>query len=81
MGFENFTFKGVTMFWDALCGAGRVYAINDKYMKLKYDPRVMFAMTEWKQIPNQLDRVAQVVLAANLVTTQRRRQGVTTGIA
>ena len=81
MGFENFSFKGITMFWDNLCGAGRMYAINDKYMKVRYDPRVQFAMTEWKQIPNQLDRVAQIVWAGNLVMTQRRRQGVLTGVA
>jgi len=81
LGFENFSFKGVTMFWDALCAAGRMYALNTKYMKIKYDPRVEFSMTEWKQIPNQLDRVAQVVWAGNLVSTQRRRQGVLTGLA
>lgn len=80
MGFENFTFKGITMFWDNLCPATNVYAPNTKYLKLKYDPRVEFAMTEWKQIPNQLDRVAQVVWAGNLLSSQRRRQGVLTGV-
>jgi hypothetical protein len=81
LGFENFKFKGCTMFWDDQVSSGRIYMLNTKYLKLKYDPRVNFAMTEWKQIPNQLDRVAQIVFAGNLCTTQRRRQGVLTGMA
>jgi hypothetical protein len=81
VGFQNFSFKGITMFWDAQVVAGRVYAINTKYLVLKYDPRVNFAMTEWKTLPNGLDREAQIVFAGNLCSTQRRRQGVLTGVA
>jgi len=80
-GFENFSFKGITLFWDGTVPAGQMYALNSRYLTVKYDPRVEFAMTEWKQIPNQLDRVAQIVWAGNLCSSQRRRQGVLTGLA
>ena len=44
---------------------------------MKYDPSVFFDMTSWKDIPDQInDRVAQVVLAGNLVTSRRRVHGV-----
>lgn len=79
--FENFMFKGTPITWDPVTAAGNVYALNDKYLKFYYDPDAEFAATEWKPIPNQIDRAMQIVLAANLVTLQRRRQGVLTGVA
>lgn len=81
-GFENFMFKGTPITWDPITASGNVYALNDKYMKLYYDPDAEFTMTDWKPIPNQVgDRVAQIVFAGNLVTMQRRRLGVLTGVA
>lgn len=75
VGFENFMFKGKPITWDPVVTAGEILALNDKYISLYYDPDAEFAMTEWKQIPNQLDRAAQIVFAGNMVTSQRRRQG------
>lgn len=81
-GFENFMFKGVPFTWDPKTPSGNVYALNNKYLYLTYDPDAEFAMTDWKPIPNQVgDKTCQIVLAANLCTSQRRRQGVLTGVA
>src|SRR5262245_29715795 len=80
-GFENFKFKGITITWDPKTPAGRLYWLNDKYLNLLYDPDVDFAMTNWKDIPGQIDRAAQVVFAGNLTVMQRRRQGVLFNLA
>jgi len=80
-GFENFKFKGITITWDPKTPAGRLYWLNDKYFQFLYDPDVNFAMTDWKFIPGQLDRSAQVVFAGNPTVMQRRRQGVLLGLA
>jgi len=55
--------------------------MNERYLELVIDEGSDFEMTDWKPIPNQLDRTAQVVLRADLVTSNRRMQGVMTAIA
>jgi hypothetical protein len=75
-GFTNIEFKGIPMVWSPAC-TGRMYFLNSRYMKFRYDPQMFFDMTEWKAIPNQInDRVAQTVTAGNLVTGRRRCHGV-----
>ena len=37
---------------------------------------MFFDMTEWKPVPNQLKRAAQIVTACNMITTMRRSSGV-----
>jgi hypothetical protein len=80
-GFEALAFKGAAMTWSPSCPAGNAYFLNERYMELVVESNSDFVMTDWKPIPNQLDRVAQVVLMANLVVSNRRMQGVLTGIA
>lgn len=87
-GFQNIEFRGIPMVWSpqvaptngaALSGVntGRLYCINSRYLKFKYDPSMNFDMTNWKEIPTQInDRVAQIVLAGNLMTGRRRSHGV-----
>jgi len=38
-------------------------------------------MTEWKSIPNQLDRVAQIVWKGNVISSRRASLGVLKSIA
>jgi hypothetical protein len=47
---------------------------------MKIDSKADFDMTEWKYIPNQLDRVAQVVTRLELVCRNCRMQGLISGI-
>lgn len=81
MGFEVLRFKGSGMTFSnhASFPAGRNYLLNERYLELVIDAGSEFEMTEWKPIPDQLDRVAQVVLRANLVANNRRMQMVITG--
>jgi hypothetical protein len=75
-GFENIKFKGTPWVWSPSCGS-RVYALNTKYIKVKYDPMMFFSMTEWKPIPAQVnDRAAQVISAMSMCMSRRRCQGV-----
>lgn len=76
-GFENIAFKGVPMVWTPAVAATRMYFLNSRFMKFKYDPAMFFDMTEWKPIPDQVnDRAAQVITAGNLATSRRRVHGV-----
>lgn len=76
-GFENVQFKGIPMIWSPACANTRMYFLNTRFIRFKYDPMMFFDMTEWKAIPEQVnDRAAQVVTAGNLVTGRRRTHGV-----
>ena len=76
-GFENIEFKGVPMIWSPTVAATRMYFLNTKFLKFKFDPSMNFDMTEWKAIPDQVnDRAAQIILAGNLMTGRRRVHGV-----
>ena len=76
-GFENIQFKGIPMVWSPACANTRMYFLNTRFLKFKFDPMMNFDMTEWKPIPEQVnDRAAQIMLAGNLMTSRRRCQGV-----
>lgn len=79
--FEYVNFKGKPVIWSAQCTAGYIYFLNDRYISLKIDPAINFQPTEWKNIPNQLDRVMQIVCKLNLVASRRKSLGVLTGNA
>lgn len=74
-------FKGVPIAWSSQCTAGYLYFLNSDYIGLNVDPDINMTMTEWKVIPNQLDRVAQIVWKGNLIASRRASLGVLTGIA
>jgi hypothetical protein len=75
-GFENIKFKGTPWIWSPSC-TGRIYALNTKFLKLKYDPMMFFQMTEWKPIPNQVnDRAAQIISAMAMTMSRRLCHGV-----
>lgn len=76
MGFHNISFKGIPMIWSPSCGT-RMYFLNTNYLKYKYDPRMFFDMTAWKDIPEQVnDRVAQIAISGSFTTSRRKVMGV-----
>jgi hypothetical protein len=75
-GFEALRYKGAAVVFSPSSPSAKFYMLNERYLKLKYEATAYFDMTDWKPIPNQLDRVAQVVLQANMVTNNRRMHGV-----
>jgi len=80
LGFQSFSYKGANMYYSPQCPTGYMYFLNLKYLKLKIDQKADFDMTEWKAIPNQLDRVAQIVTRLELVCRNCRMQGVIANI-
>ncbi len=80
LGFQSFSFKGANMYYSPQCPTGYMYFLNLKYLKTKIDSKADFEMTEWKSVPNQLDRVAQIVTRLELVCRNCRMQGLIGGI-
>jgi len=75
LGFTSQTFKGATMVWSPNTTAGDMMMLNTDYIKCKYRPNLWYAMSEWKSIPNQMDRVAHIISAGNMISNQLRRHG------
>lgn len=75
-GFDNLTFKGKPLVWAPSNPEGTMYFLNSRYLEWVADEFANFEMTEWKYVQNSLDRAAQVVVAGNLVTNNRRMLGV-----
>ena len=74
--FENVLFKGRPVVWSPSCPAGSMYFLNDRYLEWVADEAINFEMTDWKPAQNNLDRVAQIAVAGNLICSARSRQGV-----
>lgn len=79
--FLQTSWKGIPLIWSSQCPSGRMYMLNSQFIALNIDPQINFVATEWKSIPNQLDRVMQIIIKAELVTTRRKSLGVLTSIA
>jgi hypothetical protein len=54
----------------------RVYMLDTDHIYAYYDPGMYFDMTEWKPVPNQLKRAAQIVTAMNMIACSRRSSAV-----
>jgi len=80
LGFQTFRYKGANLYYAPSCPSGLMYFLNMRYLKFKRDSKANFDMTDWKTIPNQLDRVAQIVCRCNLTSSNCRMQGVLSGL-
>ena len=80
MSFQTLTFEGLPILNTNTCptstNGSRMYFIDCDHVTMFYDPGMFFDMTEWKPVPNQLKRAAQIVTATNMITTMRRSSGV-----
>ena len=81
MSFQTLTFEGLPILATDTCpqdanSRSRMYFIDCDHVTMFYDPGMFFDMTEWKPVPNQLKRAAQIVTACNMITTMRRSSGV-----
>lgn len=78
--FDNVLFKGRPVVWSPSAPTGKMYFLNSRYIEWVADQSVNFEMTPWKFAQNNVDRVAQIVVAGNLIVSNRSRQGVLLGI-
>jgi len=70
------SFRGIPVQYDRDCGTGRMYFLNTNYLKLHMQSGMNFSKTPFKENANQLAKVAFITVGLNLVTNNRRRQGV-----
>lgn len=78
--FNKLMFKSSPIDMDAQATAGVMYFLNSDVMELVIDPSTDFKMTEWVKPANQDARVAQYLVALELVVRNRRKLGKITGI-
>ncbi len=77
LGFGDLAYKGRPITWSPAATAQRMYFLNTNFIEWVADPIANFDLTEWKPIIDQPnDRVAQVVVVANVVSSNCKRHGV-----
>ncbi len=78
--FQKLKFKSSDVDMDTQCTSGVMYFLDSEAMELVIDPDTDFKMTEWVKPANQDARVAQYLVAMELVIKNRRKLGKLTGI-
>ena len=80
LGIKGCAFKGAPILFTAGCDTGYMYFINFDYFELAYDPSMWMKSTPWKAAQDNLEQAMQVVSQANLVCSNRKNQGLLSGI-
>ena len=78
--FGELKFKTIPVLMDVAATAGVMYFLNSKNLEFYISSGNDMRMTEWVKPANQTAKVAQVIIAAELATNNRRRLGKLTGI-
>lgn len=73
--FQKLMFKSAPIDMDAQATSGVMYFLNSDVMELVIDPTTDFKMTEWVKPANQDAKVAQYLVALELVIRNRRKLG------
>jgi len=77
LGFDAFTYKGATMSYTSWIGTLHLMMLNMNHIEMVYNPNLWFDMGNWKETPNQFERVAYIVcMTTGLITAQPRRHGI-----
>jgi len=79
-GFQNLKFKGMILGFDEQCVANTMYMMNSRYIEFVVDTETDLVNTEFVRPENQDAKVSQILLMANMVTSNCARQGVLRGI-
>lgn len=75
LGFEVLRFKGKPWVWTPNMPVNNICFYNTDYIDVEYRSNLWYDMSEWKPIPNQMERVAHILSAGNIITDQPRRHG------
>lgn len=73
--FEKLKFRSAPVVYDAQANSGVMYFLNSDCMELDINTNTDFIMTEWVKPSNQDARVAQFLVALELVIKNRRKLG------
>ena len=78
LGFTVLRYKGKPMVWTNNVRFGtlsNMLMLNTNFIEVVYDPNLWFDMTEWKTTPTQDYRIAHILCAMNIISSQLRRHG------
>tara|TARA_R110000765_G_scaffold244841_2_gene347105 strand:+ start:2106 stop:3077 length:972 start_codon:yes stop_codon:yes gene_type:complete len=75
---SSINFRGANVFYDRDCPSGHMYMLNPNTIKLKIQKGLNFAKTPFKEPHNQFAKVAFIVVGAQFITNNPRRNGVAT---
>lgn len=78
--FGSLLFKGAKVIFDNDATSGVMYFLDTRHLQLYVSANNNLKMTEWVKPANQTAKVAQLIMACELVTNNRRRLGKLTGI-
>lgn len=78
--FDTLKFKTADIFFDAAATSGVMYFLDSNHIELLVNSNNDFKMTEWVKPSQQTAKVAQLVVALELTTNNRRRLGKLTSI-
>lgn len=79
-GFETIMFHGAPIAFDRNIDEGYMYFLNLKYIQLHKLGDVWFKMSDWIDVPNQDVMLKKMLLYGNLTCSNRKRQGLLTGL-
>lgn len=80
LGFENIKYRGMIITMDEDCPAGYMYLLNTKYIHLNVDRETDFITLPSQRPINQDASVTPILWYGNLTVSNRKRQGVLSGI-
>ncbi len=78
--FQSLKFKTAEVFFDTSCTSGVMYFLDSNHVELLVNSNNDFKLTEWVKPSTQTAKVAQLVVALELTTNNRRRLGKLTKI-
>ena len=69
-------FRAAPFVPDRDCGSAQLFMLNTKYIRFKIQTGMNFAKTPFRNPPNQLAKVAFVIVGSQLTCNHRQRQGI-----
>ncbi len=67
LGFEVLRFKGKPLTWSANMTSSQMLMITTKFLNIVFDPTAWFDMTSWERPERQLEQVAYILSAMQIV--------------
>jgi len=80
LGFENIKYRGMVITFDEDCPSRLLYILNTKYLKLNVDRETDFITLPTQRPINQDASVTPILWYGNMTVSNRKRQGVLSGI-
>lgn len=80
-GFETIMFHGAPISFDRNITSGEIFFLNLKYITLYKLGDTWFSMSDWLEPVNQDVRIKKILLYGELAISNRKRQGVMTGVS